>query len=115
MARRGKIPDPLRRRHLVEQKLDPSRALPIAEAYLEAGRRVEALDFLKQAEAKDRLESLVGEAAEEGDVFLLRAAAAALGEEVDLETWTRTAQRAADAGRALDAAEAERQVARLRG
>lgn len=113
MARRV-IPDPLRRRHLVETPLDGARALAVAEAYLEEGRRLEAVDFLRKAEARERLESLREEAAEEGNVFLLRACAAALGEAPDAATWERTARRAAAAGRERDAVEAERQAARLR-
>ena len=46
-----KLPDPLRRRHLVEQELESSRALQIAEAYLEEDRAMEAVAFLLKAEA----------------------------------------------------------------
>ena len=41
-----KLPDPLRRRHLVEGGVDPGRALQIAEVYLEEGRSIEAVAFL---------------------------------------------------------------------
>lgn len=114
MARRGKIPDPLKRRHLVESPLDASRARAVAEAYLADGRRLEAIDFLRKAEARDELAALRDAAAEEGNVFLLRAAAGALGESPDAATWERTASHARAAGRELDAVEAERQAARLR-
>lgn len=111
---RGRIPDPLKRRHLVESRLDPGRALAIAEAYLEQGRRLEAIDFLRKADARDRLAALRDEAVQEGHVFLLRAAAGALGEAPDAAAWQRTAQAARAAGRAHDATEAERQAERLR-
>ena len=114
MARRA-IPDPLKRRHLVESALDAGRAGAIAEAYLEEGRRLEAIDFLRKADARERLETLRDEAVEEGNVFLLRAAADALGEPPDAAAWERTAQRAAAAGREHDATEAQRQATRLRG
>jgi hypothetical protein len=113
MARRV-IPDPLRRRHVVESALDAGRSLAIAEAYLEEGRRLEAVDFLRKAEARERLAALRDEAVEEGNVFLLRATTDALGEPPDAGQWERAAARAAATGRALDAAEAERQAARLR-
>jgi hypothetical protein len=106
------IPDPLKRRHLVEEDLDPSRALTLAEAYLAEGRAAEAIVFLEQAEAEDRLAVVRDEAVEAGDVFLLRSAAAALGEEVAAETWERVAERAEAAGKALYAREARRQAQR---
>ena len=41
-----RIPDPLKRRHLVEGDLDPAKALALAEAYLAEGRSQEAVAFL---------------------------------------------------------------------
>jgi hypothetical protein len=35
---RGKLPNPLERRHLVERDLSPERSRAIAEAYLAEGR-----------------------------------------------------------------------------
>jgi hypothetical protein len=52
---RSKIPDPLARRHLIERSLQPAQALRVAEAYLEQGRALEAIEFLRKAEARDRL------------------------------------------------------------
>jgi len=73
-----KLPDPLRRRHLVEQPLDPSRALQIAEAYLEDDRAIEAVAFLLKAEARERLAALREQAVRDGDAFLLREISTAL-------------------------------------
>ena len=112
MAKR-KIPDPLRRRHLVEQKIDPARALQIAEAYLEEDRAMEAVAFLMKAEAWERLASLREQAVREGDVFLLRDVSTALAEEVDAGTWRALAEAARAAGKDRYAAEASRQAARL--
>lgn len=106
------IPDPLKRRHLVEEDLDPARAMAIAEAYLAEGRVPEALAFLEKAEARDRLAELRDAAVAEGDVFVLRATASALGEEVEGEIWARVAETAEAAGKALYAREARRQAQR---
>jgi hypothetical protein len=112
MAKR-KIPDPLRRRHLVEQPLDPSRALQIAEAYLEEDRAIEAVAFLLKAEARERLAALREQAVRDGDAFLLREISTALAEEFDAATWQALAEAARAAGKDRYAAEASRQAARL--
>lgn len=102
------IPDPLKRRHLVEEELDPTRALALAEAYLAEGRVVEAVAFLEKADARDQLAAIRDEALEQGDLFLLRAAANALGEEIAAETWSRLADVAEAAGKERYAHEARR-------
>ena len=107
------IPDPLERRHLVERELDPSRALAIAEAYLAAGRRVEAVAFLRKAKVEDRLEALFQEAVAAGDAFLLREVAQALGREPAASDWRALSEAAAAAGRDRYAGEGRRQVERL--
>ena len=61
------IPNPLERRHLVERDLSEAHALRVAEAYLEEGRTVEALDFLCKAEAEDRIADLRAGAVRAGD------------------------------------------------
>jgi hypothetical protein len=98
---------------MVEQPMDPARALRIAEAYLEEGRAMEAVAFLAKAEARDRLETLREQAVAEGDAFLLREISAALGEEADAATWQALAEAARAGGKDLYAAEASRQAARL--
>lgn len=108
------LPDPLRRRHLVEQPLDPARALQIAEAYLEGGRAIEAVAFLVKAEAREQLNTLRDQAVGEGDAFLLREISVALAEEFDAETWQALAEAAQSAGKERYSAEASRQVARLK-
>ena len=49
---RSVVPNPLERRVLLEKQLDPAHALRIAEAYLAQDRAVEALAFLRRAEAQ---------------------------------------------------------------
>lgn len=112
MAKRA-IPDPLQRRHLIEGTLEPARALAIAEAYLAEDREQEAVAFLKRANAADRLESLWRQAVAEGDTFLLREVAQALGREPDAATWHALERAAADAGKDRYAGEARRQAERL--
>jgi hypothetical protein len=108
-----KLPDPLRRRHLVEQEMDPGRALQLAETYLAEGRAIEAVSFLIKAEAPERLVELREQAVRDGDAFLLRELSAALAEEFDAATWQALAEAARAAGKDRYAAEASRQAARL--
>lgn len=105
---RSPIPDPLRRRHLLEEALDPARALAIAEAYLAEERAAEAVAFLARAQARERLAALRDQALASGDLFLLRSVSAALGEEPSLEQWTRLADAAEAAGKERYAHEARR-------
>jgi hypothetical protein len=107
-----KIPNPLTRRHLVERELSEAQALRIAEAYLEEGRAVEALEFLCKAEADDRLAALRSEAVESGDAFLLREIAVETGAPPECEEWRELARAAETAGKVFYAVEATRQADR---
>jgi hypothetical protein len=109
---RSKIPGPLERRHLVEGKLGAVQAMRYAEAYLAEGRSVEAIDFLRHAEATDRLQDLRREAVASGDLFLLRASAAAMEAQPERDEWLALAEAAAAAGKDRYAAEARRQAER---
>lgn len=108
---RSPIPDALQRRHLVEGSLDPARARAIAEAYRAEGRAVEALAFLRLADDQEGLAQVRDEALAAGDVFLLREAAAALGEEIPASTWWKLAEAAAAHGKEHYATEARRMAA----
>jgi len=107
------IPGPLERRHLLERELEPARALAIADAYLAEARSLEAVAFLRKAGAQARLEALVEVALREGDAFLLREVAQALGREVEAALWHQLAEAAAAAGKDRYVAEARRQAERL--
>ncbi len=107
-----RIPDPLKRRHLVEGDLDPAKARAVAEAYLADGRHQEAIVFLARAEATEELETLLEQAVEAGDAFLVRQAAEALERSVPSETWARVAERARALGKDRYASEASRQAGR---
>ncbi|MBC8188507.1 MAG: hypothetical protein H8E78_09945 [Proteobacteria bacterium] len=110
-----KLPDPLSRRHLLEGTLEASKALALAKAYLEEGREVEAVDFLAAAdavadggaeakeEARSALLGLQEVALERGDVFLMRVASGALGEETSQKNWQALAEAAKNLGRERDA------------
>ena len=110
----SKLPDPLSRRHLLEGGLDPAKALALAKAYLEDGREIDAIDFLaavgpdSNAEASEALCELQAAALERGDVFLMRAASAALDQEPSAETWRALVEAASRAGRLQDVETAER-------
>ena len=69
---RSSLPDPLRRRHLIEQPLDPAASRALAEAYLAAGRSSEAVAFLVKAGDEERIAALAARAEAEGDAFLLK-------------------------------------------
>ncbi|HIF96607.1 MAG TPA: hypothetical protein EYQ54_06220 [Myxococcales bacterium] len=97
MAKRV-IPDPLKRRHLIEQDLDESRCLAIADAYEAEGRTIEALQFFVKAGARARL-GLVAEAAvAAGDAFLLKQVADILGEDQGQARWQTLADAAQEKG-----------------
>lgn len=103
-----KLPDPLGRRHLIERELAPDQALAYAEAYMEEGRPVEAVDFFAKADAKESLESLRRDAIDAGDVFLLRAIAQAIGVFPNRNDWQEVARAAEAAGKERYAKEALR-------
>jgi len=93
------IPDPLKRRHLIEQDLSAADSLAIADAYLEAGRVSEAVAFLVKAEAEEQLAALVEQAVGEGDAFLLKELADATGEDPGTARWQAAASAAEAAGK----------------
>ena len=107
-----KIPGPIERRHLVEKELAPAQALAIAEAYLAEDRRLEAIDFLKLAEASAQLADLRERAIAEGDAFLLRAVAGLQGQPPARGDWQRLGEAAAARGLERYAVEARRQLER---
>jgi hypothetical protein len=109
---RSAIPDPLERRHLIERELPPEKAREIADAYLAAGRRGEAVDFLRKANATERLSALRAEAISDGDAFLLRQVAQASAQPVTQEEWQTLARAAESCGKERYAAEARRQAER---
>jgi len=111
----SKIPGVLERRHLVERELSSEQAQGIADAYLAAGRLEEAVVFLVKAGSEERLDQLREEAAESGNVFLLRAVANASGVEPRHEIWEGVAAAARAAGKDLYAETAERLAQRSDG
>ena len=107
---KSRIPNALDRRLLIEKDLSDAQALKVAEAYLEEGRAIEAIDFLAKASARDRLAELRSEAVASGDVFLLRSAARAMGEGPTQAEWSRIAETARAGGRDLQATDARRHL-----
>ena len=105
---RSNLPDPLAKRHLLEAELEPAKARALADGYLALSREIEAIDFLKRANATEVLEALQQTALERGDVFLLRRVAQALERDPSREQWRVLASAAAAAGRERDAETASR-------
>ena len=97
----SKIPNPLERRHLVERELSPEQATALADAYLAEGRADEAVVFLGKAGADDRLQAMWDEAAETGNVFLLKQIARLLPSEPTPGDWERVAEAARAGGKQL--------------
>ncbi len=112
---KSKIPNAIERRHLIERDLSEAAALRYADAYLEAGRDQDAIEFLVKAEATAALEEMRARAIESGDVFLLRATARATGVSVAREEWQAVGRAASAAGKERYAAEAARQAGREEG
>jgi hypothetical protein len=109
------VPNPLERRILLEKQLDPGHALRIAEAYLAEQRTVEALAFLRRADAGTRLGAILAEAVAAGDAFLVREACSALGRSPTSTEWQALAEAASSAGKLRYAEQAHRQQARGEG
>ncbi|MDE0886012.1 MAG: hypothetical protein OSB70_10810 [Myxococcota bacterium] len=88
------IPDPIKRRHLIEQDLGEAQCLALADAYEAEGRTFESLQFLEKAGAKERLTELVERAVESGDAFLLKQLSDLLGEDPGTQRWSSLAEAA---------------------
>ena len=109
---KSKIPNPLARRHQIQGDLSNAQATQTALAYLEAGRAVEAVDYLRKAGDAERLGAVRTQAIESGDVFLLRSVATAMEAPIERDEWRRTAEAAAAAGKDEYATESRRQAER---
>jgi hypothetical protein len=112
---RSVVPGPLERRILLEKQLDRAYALRIAEAYLAEERTVEAVAFLRQANAGDRLNAILAEAIASGDAFLVREVSTALGRSPRSAEWKSAAEAARTAGKLRYAEQAQRQQGRGEG
>ncbi len=110
-----KLPNPLQRRHLVEQDLPPAQAARVAEGYRAEGRSLDALDFLHAAGDAVGIAALRCEAVQAGDAFLLRAIARVTGEAPQRQEWQALAEAAAAGGKERYAADARRQAERGEG
>ena len=110
-----KLPDVLSRRLLLAKELPPAQALATAEAYVEAGRVIEAIDFFAKAQASERLAELRAVAVAEGDPFLLRSVVRATREAATHAEWAALAAAAEAAGKEIYADDARRQAGREAG
>jgi hypothetical protein len=108
-----KLPDPLKRRHLLQDQSGAAAARS-AEAYLAAGRTIDAIEFLARAEDTAKLDELRREAIAAGDAFLLRAVVRVTGVAAGSGEWEALAQAAAAGGKDLYAADARRQAENVR-
>ena len=97
---------------MIERQLGEAQALRVADGYLEEGRVIEALDFLEKAGATEKLAALREQAVENGDAFLLRSVAGAMGSPPEGAEWEALATAAAAGGRDRYAEDARRQASR---
>lgn len=109
---KSKLPRPIERRHLVARELSAAQARRYADAYLEAGRDQDAVEFLVKAEASEQLAAIRQRAVESGDVFLFRTVASATGVAPEQHEWRALSAAAEAAGKPSYASEARRQAER---
>ena len=114
MKKRRSVPNPLERRHVLSEDINREDALSIAEAYMGEGRVLDSLAFFDKAGASDRLQSLLVESVEAGDVFLFRAICSVLGSEASDVQWRALGEAAKAQGKLTYFAEADRQVKALK-
>jgi len=89
-----------RKRKLLHDKSStPDKLIGAGEAFLEAGRYYDAVDFFEKADARDRLAEMVEAAITEGDTALLLRVKKLLGEEPEPEELRRAALKATESGR----------------
>ncbi|MDG2334088.1 MAG: hypothetical protein P8Q97_07670 [Myxococcota bacterium] len=86
------IPDPIKRRHLIEQDLGEAQCLALADAYEAEGRTFESLQFLEKAGAKDRMAEVVERAVASGDAFLLKQVSDLMGQDPGAQRWSSLAE-----------------------
>lgn len=104
----GDLLDPLEKREVLYSEETPREELIAwGEAFLEAGHRMDALDFFTQARSEEKLRDFARQAREQGDTFVFDRCALALGRKVEREEWLALAERARSGGKEAFAALAE--------
>lgn len=97
---------------MIQRELADETSLKIAEAYVAEGRSHEAIEFFLKAGADEQLETIVHDAIEAGDAFLVQSVVRATGSEIGPEQWLRCAEAAQAQGKFLYADVARRQASR---
>lgn len=78
--------------------------------YLEGGRICDAIDFFEKARHREGLDSLLERCVNDGDFFLYRKVAIALGVSPGSDEWTKLGDRALALGKVLFARSAYREA-----
>lgn len=97
--RKGRLPDPLKRREILYGKGTPAEVLiEYGKLYLEEGRLNDAVEFFGMAGFKEGLMEIKELALKEGDYFLLEKVFEFLGEEGKKEDRISLGRRALELG-----------------
>jgi hypothetical protein len=106
------LPDPLRRRDVLYGPETPPEVLvEYGQAYEDAGRMDDALQFFEQARDRAGLARLKAYAFKVGDAFILKRIAKASPELVTPGDWEQLVQRAEGLGKTLYAEQARQAIA----
>ncbi len=94
------LPDPISRRDILfDPKRSPAEKAAMGDAYFDAGRFNEAMDFYLAAASEPGAEKVKRLAIDQGDAFLLGRAAELLGGKVESGDWASLARKAVDSGK----------------
>ncbi len=105
------LPDLIARRNLLFGKeAAKSNFTDVANAYFEAGRMVDALEFFARAEDTAGIDRVEAHAAETGDAFLLHQIIRLAKRPVGAETWATCAKAAEAAEKVVFAIDAYREA-----
>jgi hypothetical protein len=105
----GDLPDPLRKREILYSSDTPAEELTaLGRAFLDKGLPMDALDCFAEARSRPDLEDLLERAIQDGDYFVLRRCALALGRKPSGEERKRLAVRARELGKEAFATAAEK-------
>ena len=108
MAGKPDLPDPLQKRDLLYSRKKDERVdyVAIGDAYLDAGRLSEAVEFYVRGGAEEKIRRVRDRAMETGDSPLLIVIADVLKNGVAADDWAKLASAALRLGKISEAAEA---------
>ncbi len=107
-----RLPDPLKRREILYgEGVSPETLVEYGQAYEDAGRMDDALQFFEQARDRKGLERMKSHAFKTGDAFVLKRVAKVMPELVAPGDWEQMVRRAEELGKNLFAGQARQALA----